>query len=151
GRPLHADLRDEQVPAITLLLLRGQHPRDDEVEAGLLPGAVPARHRGDVGVPELLESARGERRARAAGAIQGDRRVALGDRVLDAGLDEPLAQMPGAGDVALVEFAALADVDEGAGARGSAHLLRREFLDGAARVVEEVARGLGHGTSLPKT
>ena len=137
--------------AVALLLLRGEHAGDDEVEAGLLPGAVPAGHRLHVRVAKLLEGAGGEQRAHPACAVQGDRRITFGDRILDAGLDESLAQVHRAGDVALVELAAFANVDEGAGARRGTNLLRRDLRDGAPCVVEEVARRLGHAASLPKT
>ena len=98
--------------AVALLLLRGEHPRNDEVETGLLPGAVSARQRLDVGVAELLQRTRGEQGADAAGAVERDRRVVLRDGVLDAGLDEPLAEVHRTGDVSLVVLVALANVDE---------------------------------------
>ena len=151
GLPFDTDLGDEQVAAVALLLLRGEDPRHDEVEAGLLPRAVPARHRLDVGVAKLLEGAGGEQRAHPACAVQGDRGIALGNRILDAGLDESLAQVHRAGDVALVELTAFANVDEGAGTRRCANLLRRNLRDGAPCVVEKVAGRLGHAASLPKT
>ncbi len=148
---LSADLGDEQMAAVALLLLRREHPGNDEVEASLLPRPVAAGHRLHVGVAQLLQRACCEQRANAGCAVQGDRRVVPGNRVLDAGFDEPLAEMHRSGDVPLVELGALAYVNEGAGACSGTNLLRGNLDDGASRFVEEVAGRLGHAASLPKT
>ena len=65
-----ADLGDQQMAAVALLLLGGQDDRRLELEPGALPGLEPAAHRGDVGVAHLGEGLGREQRADAAGAVQ---------------------------------------------------------------------------------
>ena len=113
-----ADLRDQQVAAVALLLLGGQDDRRLEVEAGALPGLEAAAHRGDVGVAHLGEGLGREQRADAAGAVQDHRRVAVGRGALDLLLDVGLGDVVGAGQVALLPLGRLADVDDRRGARG---------------------------------
>ena len=72
-----ADLRDQQVAAVALLLLGGQDDRGLEVEARALPALEPAVHRLDVGVAHVGEGLGREQRAHAAGAVQDHRRVAV--------------------------------------------------------------------------
>ena len=116
---LRADLGDQQVAAVALLLLLAEGDRLVPREAGRLPRLEPTGHRGHVGVAELLERLGGEERANAAGAVQDDRRVAVRDRVLDLLLDVALADVDRTREVALVPFGVLADVDDGrAGGQG---------------------------------
>ena len=107
-----ADLGDEQVAAVALLLLGGQDDRRLEVEPGALPGLEAALHRGDVGVAHLGQGLGREQRADAAGAVQDDRGVAVGRGALDLLLDVALGDVVGAGQVALLPFGRLADVDD---------------------------------------
>ena len=148
---LDPDLGNQQVAAVALLLLGREHPGNDEVETRLLPSAVAAGHRLDVGVAELLQRACGKQRTNASCAVQRDRRVVLGNGVFNPGFDESLAEMHRSGDVAFVELVALANVDESAGSCRGTDLLRGNLGDGASRFVEEVAGRLGHAGSLPKT
>ena len=141
-----ADLRDQQVAAVALLLLGGQDDRGLEVEAGALPALEPAVHRLDVGVAHLGEGLGREQRADAAGAVQDHRRVAVRRRGLDLLLDVGLGDVLGAGDVALLPLGRLADVDDRGRARGEGgDLLGRDFTDLGAGLAEEVGVGLRHG------
>ena len=81
-------------------------------EAVALPVGVAAGERDDVLVAELLERLRGERRARAAGAVDDDRPRAVGRRLLDPRLEVAARDVVGAGDVTVVPLVGLADVDE---------------------------------------
>ena len=65
----------------------------------------------DVGVAELLQRAGGERRAHAAGAVDDDRRVLVGEPALDLGLEVAAGDVDGAGERALVVLVGLADVE----------------------------------------
>src|SRR5438552_5955659 len=76
------------------------------------PAAEPARQRADVPVAHLLEVVAHERAAKAAAAVADDRRVLVGDLLLDVALDDSLAQMDGAADARLVPLAILARVHE---------------------------------------
>ncbi len=116
-----ADLRDQQVAAVALLLLGGQDDRCLELEPGALPALEPARHRGDVGVAHLGQGLGGEQRADAAGAVQDHRGVTVGRDALDLLLDVGLGDVLGARQVALLPFGRLADVDDGGAGRRRGH------------------------------
>ena len=146
-----ADLGDEQVAAVSLLLLGAEHLRHDEVESGLLPGVEPAGHRPNVGVSHLMESARREQRADTGRAVERDRCAAVMSHILDAHLEVSLAEMHGTGDVPLGEFGILAHVDEHPRVRRAVHLMRGQLVDDRARVIEQVAGRLDHAASLAKT
>ncbi len=141
-----ADLRDEQVPAVALLLLRAEDDRCFPREAGRLPRLEPARHRRDVRVAELLERLRGEERADAASAIEDDLGVAVGGGGLDLLLDIALADVDGIRQVALLPFGRLTDVDDDRGVRGEGiDLLWRDLPDLRSRLRQEVGIGSWHG------
>ena len=146
GLAFGADLGDQQVAAVALLLLGGQDDRRVELEPGALPALEAARHRGDVRVAHLGEGLGGEQRADAAGAIEDDRGIAVGRGALDLLLDVALGDVEGAGQVALLPLGRLADVDDRGGARGEGvDLLRADFSDLGACLAEEVGVGLRHG------
>ena len=107
-----ADLGDQRVARVARALLRVEHARRAPREAVLLPAAEAAGERRDVLVAELLERARGERRARARLAGEDDRRREIGDEALDARLEVAARDVHGAVDRALVELVRLAHVDE---------------------------------------
>ena len=127
---LLADLRDEHVAAVALELLGVQGARHAPLVAVLLPGLEAAGHRDDVLVAQLFERLRRVDRAVARGAIDDERRRAVGHRTLDAALEIAAGDVEGAGDVALLVLVALAHVDErrGTGGRKARGRLRRRVL-----------------------
>ena len=90
-----ADLRDEQVAAVALLLLGVRTTGVSKSRPAALPALEPAAHRLDVGVAHLGERLGREQRAHAAGAVQDHRGLAVGrrglDLLLDVGLGDVLA------------------------------------------------------------
>ena len=78
GLALLPDLRDEEVAVVTPLLVGAEHPRNLEVEAGLLPAVEPPAHGTDVDIAQPMERARGQQRTDPAGAVEGDRRSRTG-------------------------------------------------------------------------
>ncbi len=142
---LDPDLRDQQVAAVALLLLGGQDDRCHELETCSLPALEPARHRGDVRVAHLGERLGREKRPNAAGAVQDHRRVAVWRDALDLLLDVRLRHVLGAGQVPLLPFRVLTDIDDGGGTHGEGvDLLRGDFSDLRAGLAEEVGVGLRH-------
>ena len=144
-----SDLRDEQMAAVALLLLRCQHDRGIEGEARTLPRLEPAGHRRDVGVAHLGEGLRREQRADTASAVQDDLGVAIGGDGFDLLLDVALGDVGGAGHMALLPLRRLADVDDdrGAGCEGI-HVGRGDFTDLGASLSKEVRVGLWHWGSM---
>ena len=142
-----ADLGDQEMAAVALLLLGRQDDRRLPRQPGRLPGLEAAAHRGDVGVAELLEGLGREERADAAGAVEDDRGVAVRDGALDLLLDVALADVEGAGQVALLPLAVLADVDDGraAGRQGARPRCGGDFADLRAGLLQEVGIGAWHG------
>src|SRR5262245_48287297 len=100
------------MPAVALLLLWAEDDRRLPRQALRLPGLEAALHRSDVRVAELLEGLRGEQRPNAAGAIEDDRRVAVGNCILDLLLDVALADVDRVGEVTLLPLGGFADVDD---------------------------------------
>ena len=144
--PADADLRDEQVAAVALLLLGGEDDRRLEVEPGALPGLEAAAHRGDVGVAHVGQGLGREQRADAAGAVQDHGRVAVRRRRPRSAARCSSSRCGGAGQVALLPLGRLADVDDGGGAGGEGiDLLRGDFSDLGAGLAKEVRVGLRHG------
>ena len=113
-----ADFGDQQVAAVALLLLAAEDDRGLPRQPGRLPGLEPAGHRGDIRVAELLEGLGGEQRTDAARAVEDHLGITVRGGVLDLLLDVALADVDGAGQVALVPLGGLADVDTTAGASG---------------------------------
>ena len=144
---LGADLGDQQVAAVALLLGLGQLRRRRPVEPVRLPGLEAARHRRDVGVAHVRERLRGEQAADAAGAVQDDGRVAVRDGGLDLLLEVALRDVGGAGDVALVPLGRLADVDhrDGPALAERVGLGGRHLADAASSLLEKLGVGLRHG------
>ena len=110
---LFADLRNQKVAAVTRTLLGAESTgRDVQWVAMALPVVDAAGQRDDVLVPELLERPRRERRAVACGAVGDDLLGTVGDGALDPRLEPATGKVDGTGDVTLVPFLALADVEE---------------------------------------
>src|SRR5262249_39716290 len=107
-----AHLGQHRVARVAQRLLLGHHVRAIERQARALPGREPARHRLDVGVAELVEGARGQRRARAARAVGADPGRLLGDLAPEALLEEAARDPSRAGDVPFGPLVLLADVDQ---------------------------------------
>ena len=150
GLTLLPDLGDEQVPVVAALLVGGQRAGDIEGEARLLPAVETTAHGANVAVAELVQGTSGQQGPGPACAVQRDRGVLVGDSVLDLDLDEALAEMERSGDVALLELAALAHIDESSGASLLGDLLGGHLGDDAASVVEKIARA-GHVRMVPNT
>ena len=113
GLALGADLGEQDVAAVALLLLGGQHLGDLDLVAAVLPQRDPARHRAHVGEAEQLgQRVRGERGALTGGAVEDDRLVAVGHRGVDPGLEVPARHVDRARDVAAVPLLGLAHVDQ---------------------------------------
>src|SRR5262249_19053172 len=83
-----ADLGRQRVPRVAALLVGAQRDRLLPGQPRALPAGETARERRHVGVAELAEAARREHRARAARAVDDDRRVAIGYVALDAKLEK---------------------------------------------------------------
>ena len=89
---------------------------------------------------------RGEERADAAGAIEDDLRVPIGDLALDRLLDVALADVDGPRHEALLPLGFLAHVDEdGVTGREGLHLLWGDLADLGSSLAEEVVEGAWHG------
>src|SRR5438067_1684823 len=78
----------------------------------LIPRPPASVERDGVGVTHLLNGVRGERRSKAAAAIQYQRRVLVGDLVFDIALDYALAQMYGPRGVPVLPLAVFSHIDQ---------------------------------------
>ena len=147
--PLEADLRNQQVARVALALLGRERDRPVEVVAAVLPQREAAGHHRHVVVAEqLLHRDRGERRAVLRGAVRDHPPVAVGDRLLDAGLQVAARNVHGAGDVAHLVLLLLADVEDHGRLVGAAvgaavvedflDLGGVELLDPRPRVLDEL-------------
>ena len=96
------DLGHEEVAAVALLLLVIEDGRDRPGRPLPFQSWKPPVIERDVRVAHALEGLAGEQRADAAGAVEDDRPVAVGDRRLDVLLDVALRDVDRAGDVALL-------------------------------------------------
>src|SRR5438045_3899773 len=76
------------------------------------PAADAAVHGNDVGVTHLLQVVRRQCRAKAAAAVEDDRRVVIGYALLDVAFEDALPQMNCVGQVVLGPLALLAHVNE---------------------------------------
>ncbi len=82
--PLEADLGNEDVARVALLLLRGERARRDDGEAAVAPEGDAAGHRADVLVAEVLgEGLGGQRRADPGGAVEDDPPRTVGHELLE--------------------------------------------------------------------
>ncbi len=127
----------------------------DDGIARLPPAAHAAVDADDVGVAHGFEIHGGEDRPKSAAAIEQDLGVEGGDGHLDVALDHALADVAGAGDVALGPFALFADVEDDAAAVGDVADVDAGFqvVDGALGHVragafdqsEECGAVSGHG------
>ena len=144
---LQADLGDEQVAAVALLLLSREEHRRRPGQALCLPALEAAGHRDDIRVAERLEHLAGQQRADPAGAVQHDRSVPVGGSRLDLHFDVTLADVESVGQVALLPLGVLADVDD-EGVAALAEEVRFGGTDLAnlrASLAEEVGIGHWHG------
>ncbi len=108
---LDADLGEEQVAHVAVALVGAEHHRQVPRATLVLPAPEAARHRHDIGVPELLQRAGGERRANSSGAVHDDRYRLVGELVLDLRLEMAAWDVDGTGERALVVLVRLADVE----------------------------------------
>ena len=125
---LLADLGEQEVALVAVALLGRQRGRDLPVAVLVLPLVEAADHRHDVGVPELLEALRRERRAGAAGAVDDQRGVVVRDPTLDGGLQRSPGDVERIGKGALLVLVGLADVERDR-ARSLAELVRLGGVD----------------------
>ena len=84
------------------------------VQVGLLyretclgPAAPAAIHRNDVGVAHLLQVVGDQGRPESASAVEHERRIFIGEGLLDIAFDDALAEMHGPGQMAARPFACL--------------------------------------------
>ena len=148
--PRLAHLRQHEVTAVALHLVRGEGLVLDQRELQLLPPADAARHRGHVRVAEIVENLAGEERAEPGEAVERQRRVGVREGFRHLELEEPAADRHGARDGAFAVLVGIAHVDEVDGlALGEAalHVLDRDLGDGALGVGDQIAIGL-HGSGL---
>jgi len=111
--PLQADLGDQEVPRVALPLLGREGDRALEVVAAVLPEREAAGHHRDVVVAEVVHHGlRGERGAVLRRAVRDHAPAAVGDRLLDAGLEVAAGHVHRTGDVALLELLLLAHVED---------------------------------------
>ena len=114
--PSTPDLGQQQVALVAVALVGGERDGHLPGAALVLPLAEAAGHRHDVGVAELLQGLGGEGRAHAAGAVDDDGGVVVGDLALDLALEVAAGDVEGAGQGALVVLVGLPDVEhDGAG------------------------------------
>ena len=98
--------------AVAAALVLVECARQVDREAVSLPVGEAAGERRDLLVAQVLQRLGGESRARAAGAIEDELALAVGDGGLDPRLEIPAWDVDGAGDEALDPLVPLADVDE---------------------------------------
>ena len=106
-----ADLGEQQVALVPVVLLGGERRRLLPRPSFVLPAPESAVHRLRAGVAELLHRLHGERRSHAAGAVHDDRCVLVGDAAFDLGFEVAARDVDGAGDRAFVVLVGLADVE----------------------------------------
>src|ERR1700687_3603659 len=109
----------------------------------LAPAAPAAVHRCDVGVTHLLQVVGGERRAKAAAAIQDDPGGAVFNGALDVALNDALAEMLCAWQVAVRPFTLFAHVDEMKGLAAVEHgvdVVDADFADPTFCLLDETEK-----------
>src|SRR5208282_6641564 len=82
-------------------------------EAGFGPAAPAAIHGENVGVAHLLQIVRHQRGAESAPAVKHDGSRLARQGILNVALDDALAQVNGAGQMAFGPFAILSNINEG--------------------------------------
>ena len=100
------------MPLVAVALVRGERAGGRPVAALVLPAVEAAVHRYDVGVAELSERVCGEGRPHTTGAHDDDGLVAVGDPVLDAGLEVAPWYVDRTWDRPLLVLVGLADVEQ---------------------------------------
>jgi hypothetical protein len=108
-----ADLGQQEVARVAGALLGRVRAGHLDRVAAVLPQRDAAGHGLHVRVAEVLQRLGGQGRAGARRAVQDDALGAVGDRALDAGLEEAAGDVRGAGELALGDLVGLADVDDG--------------------------------------
>ena len=108
-----AHLGDEQVAAVAVALRVGEPERNLDGKSRILPRPVPAAQAAHLAVPHFLKRPAGEQAAGTAGAVEHHVRVAVGEGLLDAQLEEPARHLLGAGHDSLIRLLLLAHVDDG--------------------------------------
>src|SRR5712691_1970373 len=78
----------------------------------LAPDADSPVHRKNIGIAHFLQVVGCQGGTEAAAAIEDERSIEIGVLPFDIALDNPLAQMDRAGNMSLVVFAILADINE---------------------------------------
>ena len=148
GLPGGVHLREQQVALVAVALLGGQADRGLPVPALVLPLVEPAGHGGHVGVAELGQGVRGERRAGAAGAVDDDVGVVVGDPALDLALQVAPGDVHRTGERPLLVLVGLPHVEHDG--PGLGHLVGRaggvDLTDAGLGVA---AAGHGSWASLP--
>ena len=124
-----ADLGDQQVARVAAPLVGRERVGRLDGEAVALPVGEAAGERDDVLVAQVGERLRGERRAGAAGAVDDELTVAIGDEPFDPRLELAAGNVHGTRDGALLPFVALAHVDEEGGVLTLARLGRADLVD----------------------
>ena len=121
-----ADLGQQQVALITAALVGRQRARPLPRTAFVLPAVESAVHRHDVGVAQVAQGLRRERRAHAAGAHHDDRTLLITEAAFDLRFEMTARDVHRSGHCALFELVGFADVeqqravgDERFGPRGS--------------------------------
>ena len=147
---LFADLGQQEVAAVAGELLLGELPVLDERVALVLPGGVSAGHGDHVLVAHLLHDLAGEKRPHAAGAVGDDGGRLVRHLGVHLHFEEASWDRHRVLQVSFPVFLFLAHVQEHVVAvvpQQLVHLLRRQLLDGAACLVHQLLKCLGHDLS----
>src|SRR5882724_3346034 len=125
---------------VAVALLGGEDGRRDPRSALVLPTSEATGHRDHVVVAEILERLGRERAARSAGAIDDDRRVAVGELVLDLALEMPARNEHRAGNHPLLVLVELAHVEERRTAETGLGLDGIDLADLGLGLVEQLSK-----------
>ena len=106
------DLGEEEVPLVAVALIGVEGARGHPVAPLVLPLVESPGHGRDVRITELPEGLRCQNRARAAGAVDDDLAVLVGDSPLDLKLEEAPRQVHSAGHGPLGVLVGLSNVEE---------------------------------------
>src|SRR4051812_7330085 len=139
--------------AVPVALGVGETEGDLDRQARALPRAVSAGEAADPRVAHVLQGPAGEKAAGAAGAVEDYLGVAIGDRLLDAKLEESARDLARPGQDPRVRLVLLTDVDEDGLARLelAGEVCGCDFTHAGARGLEELGLGNGVGHDRPRT
>src|ERR1035437_6019183 len=138
--------------AVALALLLGEGVRHREGQSLVLPGVEAPLEGGHVGVPHPAQGPRRQERTRHGSAVDGDRRRAIGDRLLHLELQEAPRDEHGLRKYALGNLLRLSDVEDLASAvvsQPGPELLRRHLGHLPARLLDQFPRTQSHLTCTP--